>query len=128
MSGAVEGIMHRIGMFMASQDDAALMLPAVQFMANPDHLLAEAIATELDRLTTPPARSYADEDVARIIDPDAWAQRERALTRKKLWERNPTEGMPDFVAIYAAGAPEQLVAPSLAKAAAIRLLSQGGRK
>jgi len=75
-------------------------------------------------LTTPPARSYADEDVARIIDPLAWQERERLLVRKAEWENRPVIEGVDFVAIYARDA-DALVAPSLAKAAAIRLLSQG---
>ena len=96
-------------------------------------------------LTTPPARSYADEDVARIIDPYAWKGRESDLTSAEKWHKKAAayavdtdpnifplgqqaldnivtqwHGLADR---FSQGADDK-VKPSLAKAAAIRLLSQ----
>ncbi len=82
-------------------------------------LEAEAI-TAWNTRTTPPARSYADEEVARIIDPGAWMDHAE-FTRKSAEEPGRDRANEWFAAA------EQSVAKSLAKAAAIRLLSQGGK-
>ncbi|MET1083785.1 MAG: Lar family restriction alleviation protein [Burkholderiales bacterium] len=66
-------------------------------------------------LTTPPARSYADEDVAQIIDPGAWM--DHAEFTRKSAEEPGRERANEWLA-----AAEQSVAKSLAKAA-----SQGGK-
>jgi hypothetical protein len=73
-----------------------------------------------DDATTPPARSYADEDVARIIDWSAWSWHDRWLKEAE------TEKMAGRAASLRKDAKAH-VAASLAKAAAIRLLSQGGK-
>lgn len=76
----------------------------------------------LHTVTAPPARTYAegvsDEDVARIIEPLAWMDHAE-FSRKAVAEtdRKKVKAWLD--------AADSSVARSLAKAAAIRLLSQG---
>lgn len=78
--------------------------------------------------TTPPARSYADEDVARLIDPWVWDEAERYRVRADEWfAKGRTEPGDCLTDGYRARA-DAMQAPLLAKAAAIRLLSQGGWK
>jgi len=116
MSGAVEGVeaharelAHRIIMEFRPNG----------WQAKEDELY-RLLLSRFESLTTPSARSYADEDVARIIDPGAWM--DHAEFTRKSAEEPGRERANEWLA-----AAEQSVAKSLAKAAAIRLLSQGGK-
>jgi hypothetical protein len=104
-------------------------------LANPDGPeIAAAIEIFIASLTTPPARSCADEDVARIIDPHAYRSVEDYLGYTAEWvERCSAAANNGFdyramargLAEDNYNGAEHLRQIALAKAAAIRLLSQG---
>ncbi len=99
MSGAVEALRHLELMALNTAQTAAAASK-----------VNECVALLTASLTTPPARSYADgiADAAKVCD-------ERAAGRLRLYEDNQAE----INAFKAAEAEDA--------AAAIRLLSQGGK-